>query len=112
MVVQKNSNNEGDSLVNFKLKRFSITLPSYDNQRVLGHAAKRTIGKAEMVRFIVQQWLDEHEGELQQYWSEMSQQTGLPIPELKLKIFGEYARHARRRHVSNDEEEDETFPQS
>jgi hypothetical protein len=97
MVVRnKQKSQPDDSIVTFKLRQFSVTLPSFDNQRLIGHAARRTTGKAELVRKILQEWLDQHEPELQQYWQELSAQTGLPIPEVKLKVFDEFKQYARR----------------
>ncbi len=97
MVLQKKRQTQPeDRIVTFKLRQFSVTLPSFDNQRLIGHAARRTTGKAELVRKIIQEWLDQHEPELQQYWEELSAQTGLPIPEVKLKVFDEFKQYARR----------------
>ncbi|MBV8884658.1 MAG: hypothetical protein JO235_11775 [Chroococcidiopsidaceae cyanobacterium CP_BM_RX_35] len=97
MVVQKKRHTQSeDRIITFKLRQFSVTLPSFDNQRLVGHAARRTIGKAELVRKIIQEWLDQHEPELQHYWQELSVQTGLPISEVKLKVLDEFKQYARR----------------
>lgn len=97
MVVHKKRHTQPENrIVTFKLRQFSVTLPSFDNQRLIGHAARRTTGKAELVRKIIQEWLDQHEPELQDYWQELSVQTGLPVSEVKLKVLDEFKRYACR----------------
>jgi|GEM_PF-5390867 len=106
MVIHKKRHTQSeDRIVTFKLRQFSVTLPSFDNQRLIGHAARRTTGKAELVRKIIQEWLDQHESELQHYWHELSVQTGLPVSEVKLKVLDEFNRYARRGRPSGTSNE-------
>ncbi len=70
-----------------KLQRFMLSLPSFDNQRLIFHAARQTLRKAEMARLAVHEWLNYHDFELEEWKNKTASELGISISELEQKLL-------------------------
>ncbi|MFS0516072.1 hypothetical protein ACEYW6_15355 [Nostoc sp. UIC 10607] len=70
-----------------KLQRFMLSLPSFDNQRLIFHSARQTLRKAEMARVAVREWLNQHDCELEEWKSKKASELGISISRLEQKLL-------------------------
>ncbi len=75
------------TLNKMKLQRFMLSLPSFDNQRLIFHAARQTLRKAEMARVAVREWLNEHDCELEEWKRKTASELGISISILEQKLL-------------------------
>jgi hypothetical protein len=85
-----------------KLKRFMLSLPSFDNQRLIFHAARQTRRKAEMARLAVHEWLNQHDFELEEWKNKTALQMGIGTSELEQKLLAA----AQSQVVTNNRDDD------
>ncbi|WP_138505681.1 hypothetical protein [Nostoc sp. PA-18-2419] len=64
-----------------------LSLPSFDNQRLIFHAARQTLRKAEMARVAVREWLNQHDCELEEWKSKTASELGISISRLEQKLL-------------------------
>lgn len=70
-----------------RLQRFMLSLPNFDNQRLIFHASRQTLRKAEMARLAVHEWLNQHDLELEEWKSKTAFELGITISELEQKLI-------------------------
>jgi len=70
-----------------RLQRFMLSLPSFDNQRLIFHAARQTLRKAEMARLLVHEWLNQHDFELEEWKNKTASELGISISQLEQKLL-------------------------
>lgn len=71
-----------------------LSLPSFDNQRLIFHAARQTLRKAEMARLAVHEWLNYHDFELEEWKTKTASELGISISELERKLLAAVQRQA------------------
>jgi len=84
-------------LASLKLQRFMISLPSFDNERLILHATRQTLRKAEMARLIVHEWLNQHEPELKEWKAKTASELGISVSELEWQLIAAAEDRARLR---------------
>ncbi len=82
-----NSDRPLKTLDKMKLQRFMLSLPSFDNQRLIFHAARQTLRKAEMARVAVREWLNQHDCELEEWKTKKASELGISISRLEQKLL-------------------------
>ena len=70
-----------------KLQRFFLSISNFDNQRLIFHACRQTLRKAEMARLIVHEWLEQHEAELEEWKAKTALELGISVRELELQLL-------------------------
>jgi hypothetical protein len=70
-----------------KLQRFMLSLPNFDNQRLIFHAARQTVRKAEMARLAVHEWLNQHDSELEEWKAKSASELGISISEFEKQLL-------------------------
>lgn len=94
------------NLGSIKLHRFMLSLPSFDNQRLLLHAARQTLRKAEMARLIMHEWLEQHESELEAWKVKIASDLGISVGELEQQLMARAEDQARpRKRKDSDDSE-------
>ncbi len=78
-----------------KLKRLMLSLPSFDNQRLIFHAARQTLRKAEMARLAVREWLNSHDLELEEWKHKTACELGISISEFEQKLLAAAQQHIK-----------------
>ncbi len=81
------SDRPSKTLDKMKLQRFMLSLPSFDNQRLIFHAARQTLRKAEMARVAVREWLNQHDCELEEWKTKKASELGISISRLEQKLL-------------------------
>ena|SRR4028119_1049889 len=82
------------SIVRLQPRKFTVALPSADNKRLIGHAARKTVTKEELAARIIQDWLDAHDEELTEYYEKRADRLGMEPAELQKQVLGFYKRLA------------------
>lgn len=95
------SNRPPKTLDKMKLQRFMLSLPSFDNQRLIFHAARQTLRKAEMARVAVREWLNQHDCELEEWKTKKASELGISISRLEQKLLAT-AQHQSITNKEND----------
>jgi hypothetical protein len=72
-----------------RLQRFMISLPKFDNQRLIFHAARQTLRKAEMARLAIHEWLDRKDVELEEWKARTASGLGISISEFEQLLLAE-----------------------
>lgn len=72
-----------------KLQRFMLSVPNFDNERLIFHAARQTLRKAEMARFAVREWLNQHDPELEEWKTRTASEFGISVSELERQLLAE-----------------------
>jgi hypothetical protein len=85
-----------------KLQRFMLSLPSFDNQRLIFHAARQTLRKAEMARLAVHEWLNYHDFELEEWKTKTASELGISISEFERKLLAAAQRQGIMRKVDDE----------
>ena len=80
------ANNSG-FLDKTKLQRFFLSISNFDNQRLIFHASRQTLRKAEMARLIIHEWLEQHEAELEEWKAKTASKLGISISELERQLL-------------------------
>jgi hypothetical protein len=70
-----------------KLKRFMLSLTSFDHQRLMFHAARQTVRKAEMARLALHIWLNQHDLELEKWKAKKAAELGIRVSELEQQLL-------------------------
>lgn len=70
-----------------KLQRFMISLPAFDNQRLIFHAARQTLRKAEMARLAVHEWLSQHDSELEDWKAKTAHSLGISVSKFEQELL-------------------------
>jgi len=70
-----------------KLQRFMLSVPSFDNQRLIFHATRQTLRKAEMARLIMHEWLEQHEPELERWKTQTASELGISVSEFERQLL-------------------------
>jgi len=70
-----------------KLQRFMLSVASFDDQRLIFHAARQTLRKAEMTRLIVHEWLDQHQPELEEWKAKMASELEISVSEFERQLL-------------------------
>jgi hypothetical protein len=70
-----------------KLKRFMLSLTSFDHQRLIFHAARQTLRKAEMARLALHGWLNQHDAELEKWKAKKADEIGISVGELEQELL-------------------------
>jgi hypothetical protein len=91
-----------------KLQRFMLSLPSFDNKRLIFHAARQTLRKAEMARLAVHEWLNRHDFELEEWKNRTAFELGISISELEQKLLAAAQRQLLM--SKKDQEPDSCIP--
>ena len=99
-------NQSNSSLESIKLQRFFLSVSSFDNQRLIFHAARQTLRKAEMTRLVVHEWLEQHEPELEEWKVKTASQLGISVSELERQLLAaaNYQARANRTKDNTDSE--------
>lgn len=80
-------NKSHGSLESTTLQRFFLSVSNFDNQRLIFHAIRQTLRKAEMTRFIVHEWLEQHEPELEEWKAKTASVLGISVSELEQQLL-------------------------
>jgi hypothetical protein len=64
-----------------------LSLPNFDNQRLIFHAARQTVRKAEMARIAVHEWLNQHDSELEEWKAKTASELGISVSELEKRLL-------------------------
>jgi hypothetical protein len=80
-----------------RLQRFMLSLPSFDNQRLIFHAARQTLRKAEMARLVVHEWLNQHDFELEEWKNKSATELGMSISEFEQKLLAATQKQTMKR---------------
>ena len=72
-----------------------LALPIYDNRRLIGHAHKNDVSKAEMARQIIIPWLNANQGTIDRFYERAMEVTGMGVEEARAH-FREAYRQASR----------------
>ncbi len=75
------------NLERMKLKRFMLSLTSFDHQRLMFHAARQTVRKAEMARLALHIWLNQHDLELEKWKAKKAAELGISVSELEQQLL-------------------------
>lgn len=75
--------------------RLSISIPSWDNRRLLGHAHSEGVTKSEMTRRIINPWLRERDVELEMFWTEVAKWLECDAQEAKRRMIEDFEQQAR-----------------
>lgn len=70
-----------------KLQRFMISLPKFDNQRLIFHATRQTLRKAEMARLALHEWLSQHDPELEEWKAKSAHRLGISVSEFEQQLL-------------------------
>ncbi|WP_416233369.1 hypothetical protein [Anabaena sp. UHCC 0399] len=70
-----------------KLKRFMLSLTSFDHQRLIFHAERQTVRKAEMARLALHIWLNQHDLELEKWKAKKASELGISVSELEQQLL-------------------------
>lgn len=92
------------SIEKMRLQRFMLSLPSFDNKRLIFHAARQTLRKAEMARLAVHEWLNQHDLELEEWKNKTASELGMSTSELEQKLLAATQRQAITRKKDDDSE--------
>ncbi len=84
-----------------RLQRFMLSLPNFDNQRLIFHAARQTLRKAEMARLVVHEWLNQHDFELEEWKNKTATDLGISISELEQKLLASTQKQGINRKKSD-----------
>ncbi|WP_338044490.1 hypothetical protein [Nostoc edaphicum] len=95
------------TLDKMKLQRFMLSLPSFDNQRLIFHSARQTLRKAEMARVAVREWLNQHDCELEEWKSKKASELGISISRLEQKLLAAAQHQAITSKGENNSNPDE-----
>ena len=95
-------NESHHSLDGIKLQRFFLSLSNFDNQRLIFHAARQTLRKAEMTRLAVHEWLEQHEPELQEWKVKTASELGISVSELERQLLAAAQRQANSKKKQDD----------
>lgn len=79
-----------------------LSLPSFDNQRLIFHATRQTRRKAEMARLAVHEWLNQHDFELEEWKNKTALQMGIGINELEQKLLAAAQSQVVNRNTDDD----------
>lgn len=69
------------------LQRFMLSVPGFDNERLIFHAARQTLRKAEMARLAVHEWLEQHDSVLEEWKAKKASELGISITELERQLI-------------------------
>lgn len=72
-----------------------LALPIYDNRRLIGHAHRKDVSKAEMARRIIIPWMDANQGIIDKFYERAIRVTGMDAEEVR-SHFREAYRQASR----------------
>ncbi|MFQ4140978.1 hypothetical protein [Chlorogloeopsis sp. ULAP02] len=64
-----------------------LSLPNFDNQRLIFHAARQTVRKAEMARLAVHEWLNQHDSELEEWKAKTASELGISVSEFEKQLL-------------------------
>lgn len=78
-----------------KLQRFFLSISNFDNQRLIFHASRQTLRKAEMARLIVHEWLEQHDAELEEWKAKAASELGISVRELERQLLAAYEEQTR-----------------
>ncbi|NET61709.1 MAG: hypothetical protein F6K47_38000 [Symploca sp. SIO2E6] len=73
----------------------SLSLPIYDNRRLIGHAHKLSISKAEMARQILVPWLEENQGTIDRFYQRAAEWMDVEISEARGQLMEEFRKASR-----------------
>jgi hypothetical protein len=85
-----------------KLKRFMLSLTNFDHQRLVFHAARQTLRKAEMARLALHGWLNQHDSELEKWKNKKADEIGISVSELEQQLLNNTHYHP----IKNKEDEE------
>lgn len=78
-----------------EVSQITLSLPIYDNRRLIGHAHKRGVSKAEMARQILIPWLEEHQGTIDRFYERAAAWMEVGIDEAKEQLMEEFKKASR-----------------
>jgi hypothetical protein len=90
-----------------RLQRFMISLPRFDNQRLIFHAARQTLRKAEMARLVLHEWLNQHDAELEDWKARTASELGISVSELEQQLLLESQVQSRTKSQEGETREDD-----
>ncbi len=96
------------TLDKMKLQRFMLSLPSFDNQRLIFHAARQTLRKAEMARVAVREWLNQHDCELEEWKTKKASELGISISRFEQKLLAAQNQATRNQADDNPNSEEDS----
>ena len=82
-------NSEGDRV------ELSLSIPSWDNRRLIGHASRYKVSKTEMWRRAVIPYLRSRDEEIAQFWNNACQWLGKPLDETKALLIADFEKQGR-----------------
>ncbi|NER47118.1 MAG: hypothetical protein F6J86_37800 [Symploca sp. SIO1B1] len=83
------------SLNESTVSQITLSLPIYDNRRLIGHAHKRNVSKAEMARQILVPWLEEHQGTIDRFYERAAAWMEIGIDEAREQLMEEFKKASR-----------------
>ncbi|MBF2007109.1 hypothetical protein ACF3DV_29685 [Chlorogloeopsis fritschii PCC 9212] len=86
-----------------------LSLPNFDNQRLIFHAARQTVRKAEMARLAVHEWLNQHDSELEEWKAKSASELGISISEFEKQLL-EAANLQTKSRTREDDTNSESNP--
>lgn len=82
-------------LTSLKLRRFDVSVPTEDYERLTALCLRNTVNRSSMGQRILNRWLDDHDGILQEHYRTLSAEQQKPIWAIEHEILGIYKRTAR-----------------
>ncbi|MEA5515736.1 hypothetical protein [Nodularia sp. UHCC 0506] len=84
-----------------------LSLPIFDNQRLIFHADRQTLRKAEMARLAIHEWLNQHDFELEEWKNKTAFELGISISELEQKLLvSTHEKSMKRKNKAPNDSED------
>lgn len=86
---------EDKPLTSLKLRRFDVSIPINDHDRLTALCLRNTTNRSSMGWLILHQWLDENDEVLREHYRKLSSEQNQPIWKTEHEILGIYKRAAR-----------------
>jgi len=64
-----------------------LSLGNFDNERLIFHATRQTLRKAEMARLALHEWLNQHDSQLEAWKSKTASEHGISVSELEQHLL-------------------------
>lgn len=82
-------------LTSLKLRRFDVSLPVEEYDRLTALCLRNTVSRSSMGWLILHRWLDENDAALKAHYRKLSEEQGKPGGVIEHEILGIYKRAAR-----------------
>lgn len=86
---------EDKPLTSLKLRRFDVSIPIDDYERLTALCLRNTTNRSSMGWLIAHQWLDDNDAVLREHYRKLSAEQDKPVWKIEHEILGIYKRAAR-----------------